>query len=276
MIIKNKGKKLYWNTIKKDDMKSLLKIAKKDYKDAVKRMDIDEYGKDYILNETKRGKISKIVEKYNKKKDPKLLDIGAGYGAVSISLARKFNTTSVDVNKETLQFVKYRAKQEKVKLRTKRINNLVHGLPFNNKSFDIIVMNGVLEWTPCRLEDNPRKIQLKILKDINKKLKNKGLFFLAIENRYAKEWFKGKKSHTQIKYIDLLPRKIADIICKMKKGHKFRTYIYSKKGYKKLLGEAGFKVKRVYTAYPTYQKPEKIYPNKSFFVNSFIIVCEKE
>ncbi len=276
MIIRKKGKKIYWNTIPKDDMGSMLKIAKKDYKKAINMLDIDNYGKDYILNEKKRGKISKIVEKYNTKKNAKLLDIGAGYGAVSLSLARKFNTTSVDVNKETLQFVKYRANQEKVKIKTKRINNLIHGLPFKNKEFDIIVMNGVLEWTPCRLEGNPRKIQLEILKNINKKLKQKGFFFLAIENRYAKDWFKGKKSHTQIKYIDLLPRKLADIVCNRKKGHSFRTYIYSRKGYKKLLSEAGFKIKKIYTAYPTYQKPEKIYPNKSFFVNSFIIVCEKE
>jgi len=276
MIIKSKNKNLYWNIISEKEMKNVLKVAKKNWKKAVCEMNIGNYTKDYIINEKKRGKIINLILKKIKEnniKNPKVLDIGAGFGAISIGLARKFDTTSIDVNPYTLKFIKYRAEQEKVKINLKKIKNLVYGLPI--KAFDIIVMNGVLEWVGCDLKGDVESIQKKALKNVFKVLKKKGLLFLAIENRLAFDWFKGKTSHVPIKFIDLIPRKLADWVSLKKRGEKFRVYIYSKWKYKTILKNIGFKKIKFYTAYPNYQKPIKISRNINPFVNSFIIIAEK-
>ncbi len=72
-----------------------------------------------------------------------------------------------------------------------------------------------------------------------------------------------------------MPRFLANIISLAKTKKPYRTYIYSKLTYKKMLYSIGFKKIKFYTAFPTYQKPEKIYPNKNPFVNSFIIISLK-
>jgi len=276
MIIKPSKKKLYWNIVSEKEMNKMLKIARKDYKKAVNDMPISDYTKDYILNEKLRGKkIIKLIKGKNKVQKPMVLDIGAGFGGVSIPLAREFNVTSVDVNPYTLQFIEYRAKQENINIKTKQIEQLAFGLPFKDNSFDVIVMIGVLEWVACGVKGNVEKIQENILLEVNRILKKGGLFVFGIENRFAWDWMKGKTSHTPIKYIDLMPRKIADIACLKKRGEKYRTYIYGKIGYKKLLDKTNFKDIQFYTAYPTYQKPKRISKNLSPFVNSFIIFSRK-
>jgi len=275
MIIKSRGKKVYWNIVSEEEMKKMLEIAKRDYKKAIEKMPIRDYTKDYILNEKKRGKIIELILKFVKGKEKKVLDVGAGFGAVTLALSRNFDTTAVDVNPFTLKFIKYRAKQEKLKIKTKLINHIYYGLPFKKETFDVVLMNGVLEWVGEGVEGDVVEIQKKVLEEIKRVLKKQGFLFLAIENRIALDWFKGKTSHVPIKYIDLLPRKLANFISKRKLKKEFRTYIYTKLGYKKLLKKVGFKNIRFYTAHPTYQKPEKIYKNKNPFVNSFIIVAEK-
>ncbi|MBT3404568.1 class I SAM-dependent methyltransferase [archaeon] len=275
MIIKQNKKELYWNIVSEDEMKKMLKTAKVDYKKAIKNMKITDYQKDYILNEKVRGKVTELIVKKNKIKNPRVLDIGAGFGALGISLARNFNTTSIDVNPSTLKFIEYRAQQEKVNLKVKKINHLFYGLPFEDKSFDIVVMNGVLEWVASSIEGDVKTIQETILKDISRILKKNGTLVWGIENRLAWDWMKGKTSHVSIKYIDLMPRWLANIISMKKKGQKYRTYIYSKPTYKKMLKKVGLNEIEFYTAYPTYQKPKTILKNKNPFVNSFIIFSKK-
>ena len=277
MIIKKKGRDIYWNIVSEKEMKRILEIAKKDYKKAIESMKISDYTKDYILNEKKRGKVVELIKKYKKDKKNKALDIGAGFGAVSIALARNFDTTIVDVNPYTLKFIEYRAKQEKIKIKTKKIKHIFYGLPFKDNSFDVVLMNGVLEWVGVGVGGEVWEIQKKALEEVYRVVKDEGIFVLAIENRLALDWLK-KTSHIPIKYIDYMPRFLANLICKIKRGEEFRTYIYSKWGYEKLLKKAGFSDTEFYVAYPTYQKPEKIRKFsrwKDFFANSFVIVVKR-
>jgi len=271
-IINKTKKDYYWDSVPKN----VLQEAKKNWKKSVKLMNKSDYLKDYILNENLRGKLADFMEKKLRiSKKSKILDIGAGMGALTIALSRRFNVSATDTNPSTLKFVKYRAEQEKVNLTLYKVPQLHKGIPFREKSFDVVVMNGVLEWVAKGVKGDVRKIQEDVLKEIFRIIKQEGLFIFSIENRLACDWFKGKKSHSSVKYIDLFPRWIADKICLMKKGEKYKTYIYSRGTYEKMLKKVGFKDIKFYTAYPSYQKPKKIVPNKNLFVNSFIIVARK-
>ncbi len=272
LVIKKEKDEHYWNVLPKKSMEKFLKIAKKDWKKAVGIF--LHKSKNYVVEEKLRGKLAEFMEnQLDIANKSKVLDIGSGLGGLTIALARKFDVTASDTNPYTLKFIKYRAKQEKVKIKTKKIPQIHKPLPFKKK-FDVVVMNGVLEWTAKKVKGNVENIHLQVLKNVQKVLKDKGIFILAIENRLAKDWFKGKPSHVyNIKYLDLLPRFLANWICKIKNNHPYRTYIYTKFGYKKLLKKAGFSNLEFYEAHPSYQKPKKIRKPKNLFVNSYIIVC---
>lgn len=278
--IKRLSKQNYYYSVfplKEKEMKDFLKIARKNWRLAVLRLKTSDYFKDFILNEKVRGKLAEFMEKKLKiKKESHVLDIGAGTGPLTIALARKFKTSATDANFLSLKFIKYRAEQEKVKIDLYKTGTLDRGLPFKDESFDVIVMNGVLEWVAVGLKKGKvQELQLKALKEVFRVLKKNGTFILAIENRFALDWFKGKTSHMPIKFIDLMPRKIANIVCRIKSGKEFRAYIYSKFGYKKMLKDANFRKLEFYEAFPTYQKPKWIRKTKNFFANSFIIVGKK-
>lgn len=266
-------------SLSKKEMEKFLIEARKNWKKAVQKAKISDYMKDMILNEKVRGKLVGFMEKELKiAKKSKVLDIGAGMGALTLAIARRFKTSATDANLLSLKFVKYRAEQEKVRLNLYKTSPLHKGLPFKKESFDVVVMNGVLEWVAVGFPNIGRvkKVQEKVLKEVNRILKEKGILILAIENRLAIDWFKGKTSHTNIKYIDLVPRRIADIISLIKTRRRFKNYIYSKRGYKKLLRKTDFSDLIFYEAFPNYQKPQKIRKTRNLFINSFIIVARKE
>ncbi|MBU3912997.1 MAG: class I SAM-dependent methyltransferase [Nanoarchaeota archaeon] len=265
-------------SMSREEMEKFLKKSNRDWKKAVKNSKISGYMKDMILNEKVRGKLAMLLEKELKiPKTAKVLDIGAGMGALTLALARKFNVSATDANLLSLKFVKQRAEQEKVKLKLYKTSPLHKGLPFKKSSFDVVIMNGVLEWVAYGFEykKSAKNIQESVLKNIFQILRKDGIFVLAIENRVALDWFRGKTSHMPVKYIDLLPRKLADVLCRIKLKQPFRTYIYTKYGYKKLLKNAGFRSIDFYEAQPNYQKPKLITKSKNLLANSYIIISKK-
>ncbi len=178
---------------------SILKIAKKDWKKAIRMKEKDPYLRDYHLNERLRGKLAEfMLNNLKLSKKSNVLDIGSGTGSLTIALARKFNTFSADTSSSTLKFVKYRAEQEGVNLKLYKIDPLHKKLPFKNSSFDVIVMNGVLEWVALATKGKVKEIQEKVLKEMYRILKKGGIFILSIENRLALDWLMGKKKPCRI------------------------------------------------------------------------------
>ena len=127
-------------------------------------------------------------------------------------------------------------------------------LPFPEAYFDLIVLNGVLEWLGIfHYELNPRKVQLTKLQDMHKLLKDNGSLYIGVENRTAYVYFLGGRDHSGIRFTSLMPRKIADICCRIRKGQAYRTYTYNVIGYKRLLNEAGFTKIDIYETIPSYR-----------------------
>lgn len=204
-------------------------------------------------------------------KETKVLDWGSGWGIISMSLARICGqVVSMDENIERVRFLLIR----KIQSKTDNIT-LVHAgdsleLPFADAEFDLIVMNGVLEWTGVSShEKNPFKAQKKALANVQRCLRGAGIFYLAIENRFSYKYFWAASDHNALRFVDIMPRKLADFYCWLWGKDKYKTPIHSFNGYKKLLTEAGFEDITFYLPVPNYQYPSFIIPLDDMNVLSY-------
>ena len=214
--------------------------------------------KDYT--DKKRGqRIVEFLEDKVSLKDSLILDVGCGPGAISLAFAiRSKKVYCTDISRKKIRRISEKVKKDKIK--NVYLSNLnAPFLPFKNNSFDLIIMNGVLEWVPIGNKGNPRRVQLKTLKEIRRVLKKNGLFYFGIENRYSLVYFLGKRDHhSGLRFVTFLPRKLANLYSKVTRGKPYRHYLYGKGGYGKLLEEVGFSKIEFYAALPTYPYPEKI------------------
>jgi len=193
-------------------------------------------------------------------KNSVILDTGAGMGRSTIPLARVAKkVVAFDTSFLRMKFLKKRAKKEGLDNIDVYVADLFD-LPFKKASFDLIVMNGVLEWVgKTNLFKNPREAQIQSLKICKNLLKEGGYLYIGIENRFASAYLRGV-DHGGLRYTNYMPRWMANIYTKIRMGERYTTYTYSKIGYRKLLEESGFKNSDFYLVYPGYNRPRTVLP----------------
>jgi SAM-dependent methyltransferase len=197
----------------------------------------------------------------------KVLDLGCRLGGISLAFAQKARqVVAIDVS-----YDKKRARSWKEKVGSREeVVGCASGLffmcgdglalPFLDNTFDLVIINGVLEWVGAiDMLQNPRDLQKRFLEEVRRVLKADGLFYLAIENRLFPGYIR-KDSHTSIPLVGILPRRLADNIAWRFYHQPYRTYTYSYWGLEKLVREAGFASSRFYTPLDTYWFPYAIEP----------------
>lgn len=189
----------------------------------------------------------------------RVLDLGCGWGTISVNLANYVKEVfSADLTFERLVFLK-RWKE------FKNLNNIrlcctgdCPYLPYPRNNFDLVILNGVLEWVPECKKGKPLKVQVDYLKEIKRILKESGQLYLAIENRYNYKYFLGKPDdHSGLKFASILPRRISNFYSILKRGKEYRTYTHSLKNYLSMLKKVGFSKIGVFIPEPIYRYPEK-------------------
>ena len=187
----------------------------------------------------------------------RVLDIGAGLGTMSYALSRFYDEVfSVERVRERVDFMRLRFRQDHADNIT-LIRTDIDTLPFAERSFDLIILNGVLEWLPFSRKDlNPRDAQLHYLRLVRRYLKPGGILYVGIENRLSYAQLIGAPDpHAGLRFVGVLPRPIADIICRARTGDRYRPYLYSHTGYNKLFRQAGFASSAAFAAIPSYTDP---------------------
>ena len=265
----------YWCEIPKEEMKQLLeRISAADVnnwkeilKDTLDRKDKSLFN--YIFDENRSGWKYLI----DLPKESRILDIGSGWGTLAFPLAKHFKeVVSVEPVFERAKFQMIRKKKEGV-------NNLNVAcmssteLCFPDGYFDLVILNGVLEWMPLSYPAmDPRKAQIKALKSIGKILRKEGQLYVGIENRCSFHYFLGyKEEHSGLRFGSLLPRGIANIYSRIVKRKNYNTYTYSYKGYKNLLKESGFTDTQIYLPLPNYRNYSFIIPSDNINALKFFV-----
>lgn len=182
-----------------------------------------------------------------------ILDAGAGLGIHSFNLANQCREVhALESVKERAFFIQMRKEQDGVKNLFPACGSLL-SLPYPDNFFDIAILNNVLEWVPLSdKKEDPEKVQLRALKNINRVLKPGGIMYLAIENRFSIIYFAGfKDPHSGLKYVNIVPRFAANFISLRKRNEPYRTYIHSFKKYKKMLKDTGFDKNEFFAPLPS-------------------------
>jgi len=199
------------------------------------------------------------------------LDIGSGYGAITHSLSRSMGEVySIEAIPERIEFTQERLRQEGIE-NVRLIQASATELPLVDKTFDLVVTNGVLEWVgEWDQERDPHSAQLRFLDTIRRLLKDDGVLVIGIENRIGYGYFLGDADHSGIPYTGLVPRSWASFMLRhsstphhrtqLNPKREYRTYTYSERGYRKLLAEAGFADVSCHWADPGYNQPHNLIP----------------
>ncbi|MBI5138655.1 MAG: class I SAM-dependent methyltransferase [Candidatus Vogelbacteria bacterium] len=206
-------------------------------------------------------------------KDFTVLDAGAGMGRISIPLARVVKkVVALDQSFLRMKFLKLRAGKEGLTNIEVNVGD-IFDRPFPNESFDLIVMNGLLEWVGATNRfKNPREAQIVSLRIAKDLLKKGGYLYIGIENRIAAANLKAI-DHSGLRFTSYMPRFIADIYMKILKGRRYDTYTYSRKGYIKLIKESGFDLSNIefYLPFPGYNLPRLMIPHNNLYALRFAI-----
>ena len=193
--------------------------------------------------------------------DSRALDLGAGTGTNSHGLARRYReVVAVEPVLERVEFMQHRFRQERLE-NVRILRSSLWELPFAAESFDLVAMNGVLEWVAEGRKGDPGRLQEAALSNVVRMLRPGGYLYLGIENRLSLGYFVGYADpHCGLPFVTVLPRPLAHWYARRRGQNGYRNYLYSSRGYRKLLRQAGFSRVEVYLALPSYNDPKALIP----------------
>lgn len=189
-----------------------------------------------------------ILNWYPFTKADRVLEVGAGCGAITGALCKKAGwVSSVELSKRRARINYERHREnENLEIIVGNINDIIL-----EEKYDFVVLNGVLEYAAGFTEEAaPYRSFLNRLKTF---LKPEGRILIAIENRLGLKYFSGAaEDHTAKYFLGLNGYRDHD---------KVRTF--SRAELKELLEAAGFSYQKFYYPYPDYKFPSEIFTERT-------------
>jgi ubiquinone/menaquinone biosynthesis C-methylase UbiE len=190
------------------------------------------------------------------------LDLGCGAGAVTGALADSCGEIwGVDACLHSLRILRARAMHA-------GLSNLhvahatATALPFADAQFDLIVMNGVLERVGYagryRLVQSS---QAEALVEAYRCLRPGGYLYIGIENRFGANYLLGARDeHTGLRWVNVLPRTLANIYSQLARRKEFTAFTHSHLGLRGMLRQAGFQQSSFWSPLPSYREIRMLEP----------------
>lgn len=200
------------------------------------------------------------------------LDVGSGWGQVSIPLSRKGQVVALDLTANRLRILQTIAKQEEANLYFAQGNFLT--FPFKQNVFDLIVFNGSLEWISLDREEDKKiwDVQVEALSRACDILKPEGQIYVGIENSLGLKYLLGcADDHTGFSLFTFLPEMIAEKIYNSQKSfQKLPVKTWSLIEYRQMVAKAGLEEMRIYCCFPDYKLIRRVVDIRD--VNKYLIL----
>ncbi len=183
-------------------------------------------------------------------KEDSVLEIGAGCGAVTGTLAeRAKDVTCIELSKRRSLINAWHNKDyDNIRI---LVGNFQDIEPHLEQQFDVITLIGVLEYASLYIDsDNPYE---EFLRTISSHLKPDGRLVIAIENKFGLKYWAGcREDHLSSYFSGLEGYDVAkDGVC-----------TFSKQELEQLSEAAGFAEQEFYYPYPDYKFPTAIYSDE--------------
>lgn len=191
------------------------------------------------------------------------LDVGAGFGANTLALAQSYaHVVATDIVPERLAFIGKRCRQRGIENVT-LLRAPFETVPLAAAVADLVVCNGVLEWVGAwDAEGDPEEAQRAMLRRLSLTLKEDGLLYIGIENRFGLAAWRGAPDHSGLRFTSLPPRVIARLMVraaarvrarKAQVGEytvqqDYRTYTHSAHHWRRILNDCGYSSVRIWGA----------------------------
>lgn len=187
------------------------------------------------------------------------LEIGVGFGQHTVGLARRVRTLDViEVRLLNTMFTRTRCEQEGVD----NVNFHCGGddcrLPFEDASYDLVVMNLVLEWCASGNRAAPGVLgQQQMLSEVRRVLRPGGILQVNTKNRFALSYvLGGPDEHLHnLRFGSALPRFLQRALLK-RRGLKPLGHLHSYGELRSLIEANGMKVRHTFEAYPEMRFPK--------------------
>jgi SAM-dependent methyltransferase len=186
-----------------------------------------------------------------------VLEIGPGFGQFTDRIARHAKSVAaLEVDPEQADFIREKLRQEGITNTMVTTGGTDCRLPYADRSFDLVILNLVLEWCATAIDEPHEVAQLRLLLEIARVLRPGGRLYVATKNRFALRYLIGKpdEHYHNMRFGSALPRWFADRV----HGRRSRGRLYSWRGLRKLLSQAGFAVEQSWWAAPEMRFPEKM------------------
>jgi SAM-dependent methyltransferase len=187
------------------------------------------------------------------------LEIGVGFGQHTIHLARRVGHLSTyELNLTNALFTKIRCEQEDVTNASHYCGGDDCTLPFGSDSFDVVILNLVLEWCAGGNTDAPAVLgHARLLKEIQRVLKPGGCMQLNTKNRFALRYvLGGRDEHLGlIRFGSALPRFVSRSLMAITRT-KAQGHLHSYQALRRLVKRCGFEIVSTYEAYPEMRFPD--------------------
>jgi SAM-dependent methyltransferase len=186
-----------------------------------------------------------------------VLEIGPGFGQFTDRIARiAKSVAALEIDPEQADFIREKLRQEGIANTTVTTGGADCRLPYSDHSFDLVILNLVLEWCATATDEAHEVVQLRLLREIARVLRPGGRLYVATKNRFALRYLIGKpdEHYHDMRFGSALPRWLADRL----HGRRSRGRLYSWRGLWKLLKQAGFEVEQSWWAAPEMRFPEKM------------------
>jgi SAM-dependent methyltransferase/aminoglycoside phosphotransferase (APT) family kinase protein len=235
----------YWGEIGSDKMHQLLDEASNSHwRTALEKCAPEEPVAAHLLTPIRADFLHAMP--WNRIRD--VLDIGAGMGFMSCDMALYAdNVVALEAVPERAEFIRIRARQDRLSVFP--IIASAAALPFPPESFDLITLNGVLEYAGLWGEGDPKRLQEELLRSTLRLLRPGGYLYVGIESRFGEDALRGSRDHSGLAYTSLMPRRLADLYCRLRaipfygsehivRG--YRTYTHTPSQYRRMFQRAGY------------------------------------